>query len=45
MRCPVHKDYWLYENMLEKEGWCIHCQKWYKLKEGENGNKHMELMG
>ena len=49
MRCPVHKDYWLFENAMETEGWCVHCDKWYKLeptnpvrisklKEGENGN-------
>ena len=31
MRCPEHPEVWLYENMLETEGFCPKCQKWYKL--------------
>ena len=35
MRCPVHKDVWLYENGMETEGFCPICQKSYILKEDE----------
>lgn len=32
MRCPKHPAIWLYENMMETNGFCIICQKWYDLK-------------
>lgn len=32
MRCPVHPEVWLYENLLETRGFCALCQKWYDLK-------------
>ena len=32
MRCPKHPEIWLYENMMETEGYCPECGKWYKLK-------------
>ena len=32
MRCPIHKEVWLYENMTETKGYCKLCDKWYKLK-------------
>ncbi len=35
MRCKFHPEVWLYENMMETEGLCPKCQKWYDLKTGE----------
>ena len=33
MRCPNHPEVWLYENMLETEGFCPKCNEWYPLPE------------
>jgi hypothetical protein len=35
MRCPIHSEVWLYENMMETKGFCPKCQKWYDLPEKE----------
>lgn len=32
MQCPKHPDVWLYENMIETEGFCPTCQKWCELE-------------
>ena len=34
--CPIHKDVWMYQNMLETKGFCEKCQKWYDLEIGDN---------
>jgi hypothetical protein len=33
MRCPKHPEVWLYENMMETEGYCPKCKEWYPLEE------------
>lgn len=35
MRCPEHKEVWLYENMMETKGYCPECREWYDLKEAK----------
>ena len=35
MRCPEHPEVWLYENMMEIEGYCTECHKWYNLRKLE----------
>jgi hypothetical protein len=35
MRCKKHKDIWLYEDMIEKKGFCPLCGVWYPLKGGK----------
>jgi uncharacterized Zn-finger protein len=32
MRCPKHPEIWLYENMMETEGYCPECDTWYLLR-------------
>ena len=32
MRCPIHTEVWLYENMVETHGYCILCDDWYPLE-------------
>ena len=31
MRCPQHPEVWLYENMMETQGYCPTCDQWYDL--------------
>jgi hypothetical protein len=35
MRCPIHPDVWLYEDMLEIKGFCPECGLWYMLDSGK----------
>ncbi len=39
MRCPIHPEVWLYENMVETEGFCPKCSKWYPLEAEINEEK------
>lgn len=32
MQCPQHPEVWLYENMMETEGFCPQCKKLYNLE-------------
>ncbi len=31
-QCPQHPEVWLYENMMETEGFCPRCKKSYNLE-------------
>jgi uncharacterized protein (DUF983 family) len=39
MRCPIHKEVWLYENMLETRGYCPKCKKDYQLTKEQEQDK------
>lgn len=32
MRCPIHPEVWLHEDMMETKGFCPDCDKWYPLR-------------